>query len=67
MATAKPNAAKKPTTSAADGMVMMRCPAGGSGCSFDGVNYDADEEGLVMVPQEAVATLQDHGLKVEAE
>ena len=30
-------------------------------CSFDGVQYDADEDGAFEVPPEAVAALVEHG------
>ncbi len=46
---------------AADGKAAMVAPSGSTGCSFGGESYDADEDGFVVVPVEAVATLMDHG------
>lgn len=64
----RPDAAPEDDAGAvADGMAVMRLPAGGTSCSFEGQTYDGDEEGLVVVPQEAVVPLLGHGLKVEAD
>lgn len=45
-------------------MVKMKVPEGGTGCSFEGEEFVADAKGIVEVPAEAVATLQDHGFVV---
>jgi hypothetical protein len=42
------------------GMVRMRHPEG-VGCSFAGQVYEPDEDGVVLVPAEAVAALAAHG------
>lgn len=49
-------------------MVKLHAPAGHTGCSFDGDEYDV-EDGMVSVPQKAVAHLVSHGFattKIEA-
>ena len=33
----------------------------GIGCSFDGVNYEPDEHGTIIVPAESVGALTSHG------
>jgi hypothetical protein len=43
----------------------LNAPEGSTGCSFDGVEYTVDEKtGTVEVPDEAVASLLDHGFTV---
>lgn len=44
-----------------EGRVVMEAPDGSTGCSFAGEAYDADEDGFVQVPPEAVSTLLEHG------
>ena len=44
--------------------MKMKCPEGGTGCSFDGVEYTADDKGVVDVPAEAGSALLDHGFTV---
>ena len=41
-------------------MVQLRHPDG-CGCGWDGVAYEADENGIVTVPAEAAADLESHG------
>lgn len=43
-------------------LVKMVPPEGGTGCSFDGKEYVVDN-GVVEVPNEAVAELIGHGYK----
>lgn len=44
------------------GMVRLRHPEG-SGCSFGGVSYAADQDGSVLVPAGAAAHLAHHGFR----
>lgn len=43
-----------------DGHVMMH----GASCSWRGMFYEADHDGLVMVPIEAIGDLSSHGFVV---
>jgi len=42
--------------------MKMQCPLGVVSCGWRGVNFDADENGQVDVPAEAVEDLMSHGL-----
>lgn len=46
---------------AEEGRVVMLAPEGSTGCSHNGENFEADDDGFVQVPPEAVAALLDHG------
>ena len=46
--------------------VSMRGPAGCSGISVGGVNYEADADGFVDVPFDAVEAAKHHRFVVEA-
>lgn len=45
----------------------MKAPEGGTGCSFDGIEYEVDSKGCVTVPEEAVPVLSDHGFTLYVE
>lgn len=47
-----------------EGFAIMQAPEGGTGCSHDGVAYECDADGQVIVPVEAVPDLLSHGFKV---
>lgn len=42
-------------------MAKLKAPEGSTGCSHDGKEYEVDKDGLVDVPDEAVADLLPHG------
>ncbi len=43
-------------------MAKMRVTEGSAGVSFNGVEYTADDNGIVDVPEAAVEELKNHGL-----
>jgi hypothetical protein len=58
--------AKKEAPAVPAGMVRMRHPEG-TGCSFAGRGYEADADGVVLVPAEAAAELAAHGFTAAEE
>jgi hypothetical protein len=42
-------------------MPKLKCPENCDSASFDGVEYPAEDSGLIEVPDEAVAALMFHG------
>lgn len=44
-------------------MAKLKCPENCDSASFDGESFQADKNGVVEVPEEAVGALLDHGFK----
>jgi hypothetical protein len=44
-------------------MAKLKCPENCDSASFDGESFQADKNGFVEVPEEAVGALVDHGFK----
>lgn len=49
-----------------DNMVKMKAPEGSSGCSHEGISYQA-KDGIVEVPRAAVEALKSHGFTLYTE
>jgi hypothetical protein len=56
-------AKNKDAAVAKEGFAFLATPKGVTGCSVDGKEYQADENGVVEVPSEHVAELVDRGFK----
>lgn len=58
--------AKSQKTEIPEGFVVLHAPDGCTGCSFEGTEYDADND-TVTVPAEAVSQLLSHGFTTSKE
>jgi hypothetical protein len=47
------------------GMVLLRHPDG-NGCGWNGIAYEPDADGAILVPREAISDLGAHGFAVES-
>jgi hypothetical protein len=52
---------KKSDREAAAGYALMSAPEGVTGCGIDGVDYQADDQGVVEVQSDHVASLVNCG------
>ena len=48
-------------------MAKLKCPDNAGGLSFDGAEFTPDSDGIVDVPEEAVADALNHGFTIFTE